>query len=257
MPILESAVDPDGDPIWITEAVSRSGTSVDILTNQSILFRPDTSFTGRDTITYTVTDNRGGFSEGLIYILEVATYDKDKSEVTIDVGNVVSSDSLTLTMQVKNTGSGSDLILRNPESRASYIPFFGQPPKALAVVPILEADTVVIPPGETGQYEVVVSPPEASGPFSAQIEIKTNVDISLYYFSPLLIKVNGINGRTERTEVISNTTAEDFDGDGSVGFSDFILFTKAFGGKDVRFDLNNNGSVDFSDFLMFATAFGS
>ena len=55
----------------------------------------------------------------------------------------------------------------------------------------------------------------------------------------------------------------DFDGDGTVGFSDFLQFAGAFGsnrgdaGYDVRYDLDGNGSVGFSDFLIFAGAFGT
>ena len=54
----------------------------------------------------------------------------------------------------------------------------------------------------------------------------------------------------------------DFDGDGTVGFSDFLRFAGAFGsgrgdaGYDVRYDLDGNGSVGFSDFVIFAGAFG-
>ncbi len=54
----------------------------------------------------------------------------------------------------------------------------------------------------------------------------------------------------------------DFDGDGTVGFGDFVQFAGKFGlseedeGYDVRFDLDGNGTVGFSDFLIFAGAFG-
>ena len=43
----------------------------------------------------------------------------------------------------------------------------------------------------------------------------------------------------------------DFDGDGAVGFSDFLLFATGFGGTDSRFDLNGDGAVGFADFLIF------
>ena len=55
----------------------------------------------------------------------------------------------------------------------------------------------------------------------------------------------------------------DFDKDGSVAFSDFFLFAKAFGRRegepdyDPRFDLDLNGSVGLSDFFLFAEAFGN
>ena len=54
----------------------------------------------------------------------------------------------------------------------------------------------------------------------------------------------------------------DFDGDGVVGFSDFVKFTAKFGfsrgkaGYDPRFDLDRDGNVGFSDFLILARAFG-
>ena len=62
------------------------------------------------------------------------------------------------------------------------------------------------------------------------------------------------------------TTAQsrspDFDGDGTVGFADFVQFAARFGlsqddaGYDARFDLDGNGAIGFSDFLIFAGAFG-
>ena len=54
----------------------------------------------------------------------------------------------------------------------------------------------------------------------------------------------------------------DFDGDGTVGFSDFLQFAAQFGlsqgdtGYDARFDLDGDDAVGFSDFLIFAGSFG-
>ena len=59
--------------------------------------------------------------------------------------------------------------------------------------------------------------------------------------------------------VTFTATAEatpDFDGDGEVGFSDFLLFAEAFGGSNPRFDLDGSGKVDFADFFLFAESFG-
>ena len=50
--------------------------------------------------------------------------------------------------------------------------------------------------------------------------------------------------------------AVDFDGDGRVGFPDFLMFARAYDGADLRFDLNGSGQVDFPDFLIFARNFG-
>ena len=60
----------------------------------------------------------------------------------------------------------------------------------------------------------------------------------------------------------SQTRSADLDGDGDVGFSDFLLFTAAFGtsegvpGYNAAADLDGDGTVAFSDFLIFANAFG-
>ena len=53
----------------------------------------------------------------------------------------------------------------------------------------------------------------------------------------------------------------DFDGDGTVGFPDFLLFVAQFGssqgevGYNARFDLDGDGTIGFGDFLILASAF--
>ncbi|MDE2889572.1 MAG: dockerin type I domain-containing protein [Gemmatimonadota bacterium] len=57
-------------------------------------------------------------------------------------------------------------------------------------------------------------------------------------------------------------TSADFNGDGSVDFSDFLAFAQNFGRSDgdenydAKFDLTGDNKVDFSDFLAFAQQFG-
>jgi hypothetical protein len=48
----------------------------------------------------------------------------------------------------------------------------------------------------------------------------------------------------------------DFDGDGSVGFGDFLEFAGAYSTSQVKYDLDGSGTVDFPDFLAFASVFG-
>ena len=54
----------------------------------------------------------------------------------------------------------------------------------------------------------------------------------------------------------------DFDGDGTVGLSDFLQFAAGFGlrqgdaGFEARFDLDGNGAIEFSDLLIFVESFG-
>ena len=54
----------------------------------------------------------------------------------------------------------------------------------------------------------------------------------------------------------------DFDGDRTVGFSDFVIFAGVFGARrgdekyEAKYDLNGDGEIGFSDFVVFAQNFG-
>ena len=56
--------------------------------------------------------------------------------------------------------------------------------------------------------------------------------------------------------------ASDFDGNGVVGFTDFLIFVNSFNTQsgdetfDPRVDLDGDGTVNFSDFLSFSASFG-
>ena len=60
----------------------------------------------------------------------------------------------------------------------------------------------------------------------------------------------------------NGSSLPDFDGDGTVGFGDFVKFAAKFGlsqgdvGYDAQFDLNGDGEIGFADFLIFAENFG-
>ena len=60
----------------------------------------------------------------------------------------------------------------------------------------------------------------------------------------------------------NNASLSDFDGDGTVGFSDFVIFAGVFGVRqgdekyDATYDLNDDGEIGFSDFVIFAQNFG-
>lgn len=47
----------------------------------------------------------------------------------------------------------------------------------------------------------------------------------------------------------------DFDHDGHVNFSDFVIFAQAFGTDNALFDLDGDGRVNFRDLILFAQAF--
>ena len=61
----------------------------------------------------------------------------------------------------------------------------------------------------------------------------------------------------------SNPSSSDFDGNGVVDFSDFLLFVTAFGSRagqdryDAKYDLDGNGEIAFDDFLLFVHSFAA
>lgn len=59
-------------------------------------------------------------------------------------------------------------------------------------------------------------------------------------------------------EIVVNPVG-DIDGDGTVGFSDFLILSAHFGqqGGPEQGDLNGNGVIDFPDFLVISTNFGA
>ena len=65
-----------------------------------------------------------------------------------------------------------------------------------------------------------------------------------------------------RIELQLQALTPDFDGDGRVGFSDFLLFVSQFGARqgdgryEARFDLDSDGAIGFGDFLIFSGDFG-
>ena len=67
-----------------------------------------------------------------------------------------------------------------------------------------------------------------------------------------------------RVELQSGSAAltPDFDGDGVVGFTDFVLFASLFdahqgdGRYEARYDLDGNGEIGFGDFVIFGNNFG-
>lgn len=64
------------------------------------------------------------------------------------------------------------------------------------------------------------------------------------------------------TSATGAAPSPDFDNDGEVGFSDFLIFASKFGAEagqekyDAACDLNEDGSINFPDFLLFARQFG-
>tara|TARA_B100001123_G_scaffold442047_2_gene584664 strand:- start:4033 stop:7704 length:3672 start_codon:yes stop_codon:yes gene_type:complete len=72
---------------------------------------------------------------------------------------------------------------------------------------------------------------------------------------PLSARFNPLPFTQNRPTYPSSALA-DFNEDGSVTFSDFILFVQAYGSSNARFDLDTDGKVGFGDFIIFANLYG-
>ena len=110
----------------------------------------------------------------------------------------------------------------------------------------------------------------ASSGFLARAEFETVADVTGREFSIGIERVTLAESvtssdvlRTTSVIVFNATPSPDFDGDGTVGFSDLLIFAASFGtgegdsGFEARFDLNGDGHIGFADLLIFAGAFGT
>ena len=129
---------------------------------------------------------------------------------------------------------------------------------------------LTLPEGSTGANFASSTPVSlAPSGFLARAQFETVADATGQAFSIGIETVTLAETTTSR-EVLTTrnviefnaTLSPDFDGDGTVGFSDFLQFAARFGkqrgdaGFDARFDLDANGEIGFSDFLIFARNFG-
>jgi large repetitive protein len=92
IPVLANDTDIDGDPLSVTAATSPNGTVV-INADGTITFTPAPNFNGPTTITYTISDGKGGFSS---------------ATVAVTVGAV--NDAPTATPIVPQTDNDSDVV---------------------------------------------------------------------------------------------------------------------------------------------------
>ena len=108
----------------------------------------------------------------------------------------------------------------------------------------------------------------ASLPASASFTFTTATDVTDMEFSIGISEIsldgNALAGVPLPSALIFNSqyANPDFDGDGTVGVSDFLLFVNHFGtsrgdaGYDAKYDLDSNDVIGVSDFLIFVNSFG-
>ena len=157
-------------------------------------------------------------------------------------------------------------------SLAGMVIKFDFDPSLLALVRAENsAFPLTVPDGSIGTNFAATSPVTLpSSGFLARAEFETVADVAGRQFSIGIASVTLAESSTSRDEVTTASEirfnagrSPDFDGDGTVGFSDFLALAGAFGSQrgdaayEARYDLDGDGTIGFGDFLTFAGAFGS
>ena len=128
-------------------------------------------------------------------------------------------------------------------------------------------------PQPTGTDFAATSPVRLpSAGFLARAEFTTATEVTGREFSIGIASVILSESVASRDTLKTTTRIEfnstgpstpDFDGDGTVGFSDFLAFAGKYGAQrgdgryQAKYDLNSDGKIDFSDFLIFASSYGN
>ena len=151
-------------------------------------------------------------------------------EPAIDFGSIDAEKTVQQTFTVKNTGT-APLEITGIESDLLGLTF--------------EPSTFTLAP-DGSQTVTITFPKPMEGEFSGRINILSNdPDRAMHTLS-----ISGI------VQPLSVEAKSDFNSDGTIDFTDFLLFVGAFGSTDSQYDIDGNGNVDFPDFLLFVQSFG-
>ncbi len=151
-------------------------------------------------------------------------------ESAIDFGTIDAEKTAQQTFTITNTGT-APLEITGIESDVSGLTFdpvmFTLPPDSSATV-------------------MIAFPKPMEGTFSGLITISSNDPDRAKH----TLTISGV------VQPLSVEAKSDFDGNGVVEFTDFLLFVSAFGSSQAQYDINGNGAVDFPDFLLLVSVFG-
>ncbi len=151
-------------------------------------------------------------------------------EPAIDFGSIDAEKTVQQTFTIKNTGT-APLEITGIESDLPGLTF---EPSMFTLAP------------DGSQTVTITFPKPMEGEFSGRINILSNdPDRAMHTLS-----ISGI------VQPLSVEAKSDFNRDGTIDFTDFLLFVGAFGSADSQYDIDGNGNVDFPDFLLFVQSFG-
>ncbi len=131
------------------------------------------------------------------------------------------------------------------------------------------AFSFVIPEAAGTNFASVTPVTLSSSGFLARAEFTTAVDVTDREFSLGIKQVTLAESAVAQDEIttpdviaFNTASSPDFDGDGMVGFADFVQFAGVFGSSrgdgeyQAKYDLDGDGAIGFPDFLIFTSDFG-
>lgn len=131
--VLANDVDVDGDALTITAATAQNG-SVAISTSETLIYTPNTNFSGTDVINYTISDGNGGSDTARVNMLVVNQNDPpnavndnattlENTPVTVDVlANDSDIDNDILEILSADVVNGSGSVIINTDQTLTYTP---------------------------------------------------------------------------------------------------------------------------------------
>jgi large repetitive protein len=131
IPVLANDTDADGDPLTVTAASSPNGTVV-INADGTVSFTPAANFSGPATITYTISDGRGGTSTATVTVNVVNTNELpvDGDEAVTAIGgsprviavldNATDPERDPLSVFFAEVESGEGTVVINPDGTITY-----------------------------------------------------------------------------------------------------------------------------------------
>ena len=102
--VLQNDTDKDNDPLRVTSAIATHGTVV-VNGDNTVTFTPDPDFVGVATVTYNITDSRGGVATATLTITIAAVNDRPDS---VPLPNETNQDNQAVSVNVSSYFSDRD-----------------------------------------------------------------------------------------------------------------------------------------------------
>jgi large repetitive protein len=223
IPVLANDVDPDGDPLTVTQASAGNGTVV-ILPNGTLQYTPNPNFNGTDTILYTITDSEGGVSTASVSITVNPVND---TPTTVGLPNQNGDDGAAVSIPTASAFSDID-------GDALTFTATGLP-NNLTIDPVTGVISGTLAPdtSQNGPYVVTVTATDPSG-----AQVTTSFVYSVQNIPP--VAVNDVASTPEDVPVVVAVLTNDSDPD-----NDPLTITSASANNGTVV-VNPNGTLTFT-----------